>query len=77
MDVGDFGRLAARFNQAGVWSDGDFDYDGVVGINDFALLGGNFNLAVAAGQARPMVPEPGWVGLLAGAAAVRARRRCA
>ena len=59
VNIGDFARLAASFNQAGPWSSGNFNYDAVVSIADFALLAANFNQALPAPSSRPAdVPEP-------------------
>ena len=43
--VGDFDRLAGRYNMSGFWSNGNFNYDNLVGLDDFNLLAGNFGLA--------------------------------
>src|SRR5262245_50187892 len=34
VDVADLGRLATHWQGAGEWSDGDFDYNGVVNVGD-------------------------------------------
>lgn len=52
VNIADFSRLAASFNQAGGgWSRGDFNYDGSTGIADFAALAGNFNRSLPSGVA--------------------------
>ena len=44
VDIGDFGVLAANFNQSPrTFDEGDFDGDGTVSIADFSLLASNFN----------------------------------
>lgn len=43
VNISDFAKLAAKFNQSGEWTDGDSNYDGVVNIGDFSLLASNFN----------------------------------
>ena len=74
--IADFSRLAANFNQPGVWSTGDFNYDGNTNIADFSLLAANFNLSASDAGARPgAVPEPASLGLLALAAGVLVGRR--
>ncbi|MCS7032988.1 MAG: hypothetical protein NZ561_03220, partial [Phycisphaerae bacterium] len=75
VDISDFGRLAANFNQSGGWIDGDFDYSGSIGIGDFSLLASNFNLSLAAGLSRAAaVPEPA-AGMLIAASGLMLRRR--
>jgi hypothetical protein len=72
VNINDFSRLAANFNTAGDWSDGDFDFSGSVGITDFAQMAANFNLAALAERA---VPEPSMVIVAAIALLGSARRR--
>lgn len=44
VDIGDFGVLAANFNQSPrTFDEGDFDGDGTVSIADFSMLAANFN----------------------------------
>lgn len=43
VGLDDYNTLAANFNQAGGWAQGDFDYDGTVTLSDYNLLSGNFN----------------------------------
>jgi hypothetical protein len=47
VDIGDFAKLAAKFNQPGEWTDGDSNYDGIIDIGDFSLLASNFNQTLA------------------------------
>lgn len=76
VNIGDFSRLGANFNQPGGWAAGDFNYDGTVGIADFSLLASAFNQTLPASLARPgAVPEPAALGVLAPAAALALRRR--
>jgi hypothetical protein len=58
VDIADFARLGAKFNQAGEWTDGDSNYNGQVEIGDFSLLAANFNRSSPASlpQARPGAP---------------------
>ena len=48
VDIGDFGALAANFNQPAGWARGNFDYNATTDINDFSLLAANFNQSVPA-----------------------------
>jgi hypothetical protein len=85
VDLPDFNRLAAHFNQSGVWTDGDFNYDGQVNITDFNLLAANFNLSAGPDGVSPQdwanlasaVPEPGALAMMGafGLASCRSRRR--
>lgn len=79
VDIADFARLAANFNQAGGWYGGDYDYSGTTDIADFAVLAVNFNQALPATPGRlasAAVPEPAtWVGLSGLATWLWARRR--
>lgn len=78
VDLGDFARLAAHFNQQGRWFDGDFNYDGSVNVADFAAMASNFGQTLpgtGGTTARPgAVPEPAALGLLALAAGAMLRR---
>ena len=47
VDLADFSILASHYNTPGVFSEGDFDYSGSVGIGDFATLAGRYNLGLA------------------------------
>lgn len=48
VNLSDFSRAAANFNQAGRdWLRGDFNYDNVTGIADFSGLAANFNAVLA------------------------------
>lgn len=60
VNVDDFGRLAANFNQVATWSSGDFNYNGVANIDDFGLLASHFNqvLAAPAHGRGSAIPEP-------------------
>lgn len=78
VNIADFSRLAASFNQASLWINGDFNYDGTTGIADFSLLAANFNksLPPAALPRGAAVPEPATVtGLALAAAAMLLRRQ--
>ena len=89
----DFALLAGNFGRTGRgWSLGNFNGDDAVNGSDFALLAGNFGfraqlsalefdeLAAFAGEhgLSASIPEPGALGLLAGAFGllIRRRRRC-
>ncbi len=77
VDADDLDLLVAGFGAAGLWNQGDLDYDGQVGFADFVLLshqyaGSQAELAAAV----EMIPEPGSMCLLGLAAlAGLARRR--
>ena len=63
-----------------IWSQGDFDYDGIVGENDLSLLQANYAAGSASfGEdwklAQSLVPEPGTLSLLGVCAAAIVRRR--
>jgi hypothetical protein len=51
-NIGDFSRVAASFNLAGGWSNGNFNYDILVDIADFSLLAANFNQSIPAALPR-------------------------
>lgn len=65
VNISDFSILAARFNQPGGFSEGDFNYSGTVEIGDFAILAARFNTALTLSAARrpnggagsPIVPD--------------------
>lgn len=50
VNINDFSILAARFNQPGTFSQGDFNYDGVANINDFSILAAKFNTTLPAAR---------------------------
>jgi hypothetical protein len=77
VDINDFARLAANFNQTGRWPQGDFNYDLSVSISDFALLAANFNQGIVTGVPRHgSVPESStWLAVLALAAALKSLPR--
>ena len=80
VNIGDFGLLAANFNQPSRWATGDFDYNGTTGIADFSLLAASFNQSLTVEPARA-VPEPAATtfcaaGLILLAAGGRQRRGC-
>lgn len=56
VNIGDFARLAANFNQSPRdWFGGDYNYNDTTNIGDFSLLAGNFNQALP-GRAAPVAP---------------------
>lgn len=63
VEIGDFAKLAANFNQAGMWTDGDFTGDMMVSISDFAAMASNFNRSFE-DLPRTAIPEPAMGGLL-------------
>lgn len=76
VDIDDFGVLAAKFNQAGLWTDGDFDYTGIIDIDDFGILAANFNRSLAGAAGRgAAVPEPTSALLIAVSGLLGCRRR--
>jgi hypothetical protein len=58
VNIADFSALAAHFNQAGNFADGDFDYSGTVDLADFSTLASRFNTTLAAARSAsvPSVP---------------------
>lgn len=64
VNISDFSRLAAHFSQPSEWFEGDFNYDGVTSIEDFALMAGNFNATFSTSGRK--VPEPRTFPMLAG-----------
>jgi hypothetical protein len=81
VNADDYFQIDSGFiSQAKGWYNGDFNYDGVINADDYFLIDSAF-----IGQGGPLsaghsgvtaVPEPGTLGLLlAGAAALMARRR--
>jgi hypothetical protein len=68
------GKDLARMSSTGTdWSNGDFNYDGVVNADDYML----FNVGAARGGSQPVaaVPEPGVGGVVLGLAVVARRWR--
>ena len=72
MDLQDFNWLAASFGSTNrQWSDGDFDFDGIVGLSDFNRLASTFGLSARPGGPTAAdwaalvgaVPEPVTVSL--------------
>jgi hypothetical protein len=61
----DYNALAANFGSGAtkVWSQGDFNYDGVVNTLDFTALAQNFNQALPS-PLGTLVPEPAGIALL-------------
>ena len=59
------------------WLQGDYNYDGNVGLTDFTFLATNFSQALPDGPAATgsLVPEPSSVALTMGAALLICRRR--
>lgn len=54
VNIGDFARLAANFNQLPRgFEDGDFDYSGVVSIADFSILAARFNQSLPGARGAP------------------------
>jgi hypothetical protein len=65
IDMGDFVRITNNFNKPGTFSTGDYDYSGVVGMADFALLAQRWNAELpppggwgARFSAAPVSPTP-------------------
>ena len=74
--------LASHFGATDAfWSDGDFNYDGRVNLQDFNRLASNFGLSAAGPEVTPQdwaalaasIPEPG-AGPLVGFLAILLRR---
>ena len=79
MNSQDFDALASNYGKSStVWSQGDFNYDGVVNTTDFNMLAANYN-QVLPPSAQPLlgtlVPEPGMLTCFGGLAAWGVRRR--
>lgn len=75
VNISDFATLAANFNQAGGYDQGNFNLDAVVNISDFAVLAANFNRTFPGDLPRgAAVPEPASLTALA-AIGLIARRR--
>jgi hypothetical protein len=80
VDTLDFNALAANFGGTGkIWTQADFNFDGVTDTLDFNALAANFGMALAATAPPAMlVPEPtGLFTTLAfvGIASARRKRR--
>ena len=88
VDIDDLGRLASSWQSAGLWINGDFDYNGTVDVADLGKLASNWQVGVAglsapllddvlAGLGLPLqVPEPAACFLsLGGLMLLRHRRR--
>lgn len=63
VDTDDLYALATHWMQPGLWSDGDFDYNGIVNGADLGLLGVNWNVGFAealasVGLDASLIPEP-------------------
>lgn len=71
VDFNDFLIVSANFNQSGVFTEGDFDKDGMVGFSDFLIVSGSFNESGVAAA----VPEPNALALLGIGGLVLAARR--
>jgi hypothetical protein len=83
VNLQDFNRLASNFGStSGVWTQGDFNYDGNVNLQDFNRLASNFGLSAAGPTVTPedwtrlgaAVPEPAVAVVIAGAWIVIMRR---
>ena len=61
VDFDDFLKLSSGFGEAGGWSDGDFDGNGIVEFPDFLTLSGNFGSDTS--TVATAVPEPTGLGL--------------
>jgi autotransporter-associated beta strand protein len=88
VDVGDLGRLASKWQQPGVWTDGDFTYNASIEVGDLGALGTNWQKGVpipigpsfaealaSFGLPSVSVPEPASLGLVL-AVALNCHRRC-
>jgi hypothetical protein len=85
VNLADFNRLAAAFGTASgaVWSQGDFNYDGIINLSDFNRLAANFGQSAAGPDVTPQdwanlaaaVPEPASLSLLGLSALSLVRRR--
>ena len=86
VNFADFQRLRSNLSESGDWSDGDFDYDGLVTPKDYALLRRNLarpalNPSLTAAQWATVeafdavVPEPGAAALILSLAAYSLRRQ--
>jgi hypothetical protein len=89
VDIQDLLALARHYNTTGnqVWTNGDFNYDGVVNNTDLTLLVANWQAGVGAPLGEPLdatlanltgsasVPEPALAALVATPLLLSARRR--
>jgi len=78
VDSTDFAALVAAYGitNGGIWSAGDFDYDGKIGTADFNHMAGNFGLTLPPDVSLgAVVPEPAAGVVLLAGAALSARRR--
>jgi hypothetical protein len=85
VNLADFNSLAANFGLAegAVWSQGDFNYDGMINLGDFNRLAANFGLSASGPEVTPQdwanlaaaVPEPASLSLVGLGALSLARRR--
>ena len=61
--------LASNFGASGgeVWSQGDFNYDGIVNTSDFMMLASDFgqSVVIPASSLATLVPEPAAMGMVA------------
>ena len=64
--------MAANWNQAGNWLQGDFNNDGFISIGDLSMMAANWNWEL---PATGNIPEPTTLALLACAALGFLRRR--
>ncbi len=75
VDEADFDALAANYNMAGGWADGDFNGDAFVDRRDYDILALYFGFP-GAGRDAPPIPEPASASLLLlGIAGLGLRRR--
>ena len=77
MNALDFNALATSFGAAsgGFWSQGDFNYDGVVNTADFTAMAVNFNQVLASPTLGTLVPEPSCAAIVLCGGLVLRRRR--
>jgi hypothetical protein len=59
VDIADFSVVAANFNGAGTFSQGDFDYSGTVDIADFSVVAARFNTSLPLARPAPRGSVPG------------------
>ena len=77
MNGFDFNALATNFGAAsgGFWSQGDFNYDGIVNTADFTAMVLNFGQVLPAPTLGTLVPEPSCAAILLCGGLVLRRRR--
>ena len=76
MNTSDFVRLANGFAHPNAfWTDGDFNFDGVVNALDFNALATNFGSTLPAPSLGTLVPEPALFGAAIAIASLMRRRR--